>query len=167
MNWQAIGAIGEVVGGLAVIFSLVYLAFQVRQSTRQMFESSRDAHLNAIGVTLQGFSRWRALLSNSENAELWIRGCQSYSSLSEAEQLQFRCLIEELFFTYQALHQRMQESVYDNEPWNRQRESLAAILVTPGGTEWWNARGGLCDPVFAAELEEAASTIRQSGSDAA
>ena len=32
MNWEAIGAIGEVLGALAVVITLIYLAVQVRQA---------------------------------------------------------------------------------------------------------------------------------------
>ena len=41
MNWEAIGAVGELVGGLAVVLSLGYVAYQVRQSSRQIALSSR------------------------------------------------------------------------------------------------------------------------------
>jgi hypothetical protein len=34
VNWDAIGAIGEVVGGIAVVATLFYLAFQIRQNTQ-------------------------------------------------------------------------------------------------------------------------------------
>ncbi|MCZ6719870.1 MAG: hypothetical protein O6944_12065 [Gammaproteobacteria bacterium] len=34
MNWVAIGAIGELVGGAAVIATLIYLAVQLRQNTK-------------------------------------------------------------------------------------------------------------------------------------
>lgn len=33
MNWEAIGAIGEIVGAIAVLVTLIYLAMQVRQSS--------------------------------------------------------------------------------------------------------------------------------------
>ena len=36
MNWEAIGAIGEVLGALAVIGSLVYLALQIRANSRML-----------------------------------------------------------------------------------------------------------------------------------
>jgi hypothetical protein len=36
MNWEAIGAIGEVVGAAGVIASLIYLAAQIRQNTRSV-----------------------------------------------------------------------------------------------------------------------------------
>ena len=34
MNWEAIGAVGEIVGALAVFLTLFYLASQIRQSNR-------------------------------------------------------------------------------------------------------------------------------------
>lgn len=33
MNWDAIGAIGEIVGAMAVLVTLIYLAVQIRQSS--------------------------------------------------------------------------------------------------------------------------------------
>lgn len=45
MNWEAIGAVGEIVGALAVVITLAYLAIQVQQNTRMM---QRDAHLDRI-----------------------------------------------------------------------------------------------------------------------
>ena len=44
MNWEAIGAIGEVVGAIAVVATLAYLAVQLRQNT----QSSRNASWQAI-----------------------------------------------------------------------------------------------------------------------
>ncbi len=34
MNWTALGAIGELVGGVVVVVTLIYLAVQIRQNTR-------------------------------------------------------------------------------------------------------------------------------------
>jgi hypothetical protein len=34
VNWDAIGAVGDVVGGIAVVATLFYLALQIRQNTR-------------------------------------------------------------------------------------------------------------------------------------
>ena len=34
MNWEALGAIGEIVGAVAVVVTLGYLAVQIRQNTR-------------------------------------------------------------------------------------------------------------------------------------
>ena len=41
MNWEALGAIGETLGALGVIVTLVYLAIQIRQNTGSMQEGRR------------------------------------------------------------------------------------------------------------------------------
>lgn len=41
MNWDAIGAIAELLGAIGVIASLVYLATQIRQSRDQMVQNTR------------------------------------------------------------------------------------------------------------------------------
>ena len=54
MNWEAIGAIGEVMGALVVIVTLGYLAIQIRQNTRalriQVNQSRADLAVSA-GMT--------------------------------------------------------------------------------------------------------------------
>ena len=41
MNWDAIGAIAELLGAVGVIASLVYLAGQIRQSREQTHQNTR------------------------------------------------------------------------------------------------------------------------------
>ena len=52
MNWDAIGAIGEIIGALAVFLTLVYLATQIRQNTTRRFRSYRIEG----GVTIRDLS---------------------------------------------------------------------------------------------------------------
>ena len=39
MNWEALGAIAEMIGGVAVLCTVIYLAIQVRQSTAMSREA--------------------------------------------------------------------------------------------------------------------------------
>ena len=43
MNWESIGAIGEVLGAIGVIATLLYLSVQIRQNTRAMHGATLDA----------------------------------------------------------------------------------------------------------------------------
>ena len=60
MNWDAVGAIAEGVGGAGVILTLIYLALQIRGSNRLANAQSR--HL--MSEFAMGISRFRA-----ENAD--------------------------------------------------------------------------------------------------
>ena len=47
MNWEAIGATGEIIGAVGVIVTLVYLAIQIRQNTASLKSSTLQARLEA------------------------------------------------------------------------------------------------------------------------
>jgi hypothetical protein len=48
MNWDAIGAIGEIVGAAAVVLTLAYLAIQIRQAKRSTADQSRIFRANGV-----------------------------------------------------------------------------------------------------------------------
>ena len=43
MNWEAIGAIGEIIGAVAVVVTLAYLAIQIRNNTQIARSATRQA----------------------------------------------------------------------------------------------------------------------------
>ena len=48
MNWEALGAIGELVGAVAIIVTLVYLAFQVKYARIAATDASRANRVQGI-----------------------------------------------------------------------------------------------------------------------
>jgi hypothetical protein len=54
MNWEAIGAIGEISGALAVVLTLLYLARQIKESRKatvaQIYQGRADAASRSIGL---------------------------------------------------------------------------------------------------------------------
>ena len=67
MNWEAIGTIAEIVGAAGVIASLLYLAIQIRQSTKvARAETTKDLYLASRDAILQ-------IASNDELAKIWAR----------------------------------------------------------------------------------------------
>ncbi len=65
MDVMELGAIGELVGGVAVIATLVYLAAQIRQNTRMMQTTSGQA----MSEQVERFTEW--LVENEQARELW------------------------------------------------------------------------------------------------
>ncbi|MEP1472047.1 MAG: hypothetical protein ABJK25_13820 [Halieaceae bacterium] len=90
MNWDAVGAIGEVLGASVVIVTLGYLAVQ----TRQIRKSGQ--HTATLAVT-EAHSRWRsALYNNRDLADLLIKANLG-EALTDAQKLQLHYLHFELF----------------------------------------------------------------------
>ena len=48
MNWEAIGALGEIIGALAVVATLVYLATQVRYAKQAAADQNRLTRANGV-----------------------------------------------------------------------------------------------------------------------
>ena len=67
MNWDALAAIGEIIGALAVVVTLGYLAIQVRHSVNV-------SEATAFKGSTQGFMSTQSALLDSEKARLFIRG---------------------------------------------------------------------------------------------
>lgn len=64
MNWDAVGAVGEIVGALAVVVSLVYLACQIRIQNRE----SRAASAHQV---IEGYRSSISALHEPEMADIW------------------------------------------------------------------------------------------------
>ena len=65
MNWDAIGAIGELIGAIAVVITLIFLTVQLKQNTKSIRASTRSQHTEAVSNTL-------ATLQNQNFASVMI-----------------------------------------------------------------------------------------------
>ena len=83
MNWDAIGAIAELLGAAAVLITLIYLAVQIRH-VREQNQS------NALAPILAALQDFAGRIAESESlASIITRGRESYSSLNAEEKLRF------------------------------------------------------------------------------
>ena len=68
MNWDAISAISQLIGSLAVVLSVLYLAVQVHQSTRVAKLAMQDAAATALREVT------KPLMENAELERIWRSG---------------------------------------------------------------------------------------------
>ena len=87
MNWDALGAIGEVIGPLAVFFTLGYLAVQIRQNTKAVRASALDSSVNAVNAVRV------AMFENVEVTALYRKGLENPDELDDNEKTRFRLLV--------------------------------------------------------------------------
>jgi hypothetical protein len=66
MNWEAIAALAQAAGGIAVVISVLYLAFQIRFARLAAADTSRTAR--SIGVR----ENVLALVNNAELRKNWM-----------------------------------------------------------------------------------------------
>ena len=85
---EELGNLGDFIGGIAVLVTLVYLAIQIRQNTAQVKIGSEIARTDTYARSVESFSNFRGLLiSDSEMADIYLRGCRDIGSLNRVEGL--------------------------------------------------------------------------------
>jgi len=126
MNWDAISAVGEILGASAVLITLIYLAIQIKQNTAAVATSTYES-------VMSGFNDVNVIVaSNSELASVLDRGCQNPGSLNAAEIVQFnfllRCYANQWWKLFK-LHERGSLPV---EEWVVFAREAAQFLDQPG-----------------------------------
>jgi hypothetical protein len=80
MNWDAIGAVGEIVGAVAVVISLIYLAAQIRNQ-------NRESRLTRMHEMSHGFREATSKLLDAEVTDIFVKAIGSFESLTDGERL--------------------------------------------------------------------------------
>ena len=147
MNWDAIGAIGEIIGALAVFISLGYLAVQIHQNTKAVRASALDSSINVIiGVR-------STMYDNAELASIYLRGLQKPEDLDEEERLRFRLLIQNILWAIWNVYVQTESSGLSSSTWATQLPLLDRIVNTPGGVWFWSKYQIEFDETFRDEVE--------------
>jgi len=98
MTIQELGSLGELVGALAVLATLVYLSIQTRQSRIAAQETAKFAALQATHSMLDLYFDWRStLFSNPEHKEIVAKANRGVE-LTEAERFTLSLIFHDLFF---------------------------------------------------------------------
>jgi hypothetical protein len=107
MEWaQVAGNLGEMVGAIAVVATLVFVGIQVRQSRIVMAENNSYARLESLDESRRSFSGWRCMLAaNPELASLWRVGLAG-EELDVDQRLRFRQLQSEYQYLFATAYDR-------------------------------------------------------------
>jgi hypothetical protein len=130
VNWEAVSAIGQIVGGFAVVVSLIYLAREIRSNAR----SARIASLHDI-------NRWLGeLVEHPHLAELYYRGIQDFRSLKGGDLVRFSALMDQAFFIFRELYFQQLDGHLDPRLWGPTETAMRDINAYPGVQAWWRTR---------------------------
>ena len=69
MNWEAIGAIGEVLGAAGVILTLGYLAFQIRQNNRHLAHEAQRSRAQAVRENMKIMTEYAEICMKDSDGE--------------------------------------------------------------------------------------------------
>lgn len=148
MDWDALGAIGEIVGAGAVVVTLVYLAFQIRQNTRS---NQVSAEIQA----LEQLSKWVTRISTDKDAQrLWDLVADGSEPLSAEDSGQYLWIMGELFWLVESAFVQYRRGYLSKAAWMRFERTLVGTLNNKLTREWWENREVPHSPEFRGYVDQ-------------
>ena len=148
MSWDAIGAVGEILGALAVFISLIYLAVQIRQNTRSVSTAATQSALESLNAALQIGAGSKA------NAHVIILGMNDLDALDSDEQMQFTLWLSSFLRTLELAHIHYERKLIDEDVWAGFEAQFAAIMQSKSAQRIWQERQTMFGKRFRTFIEE-------------
>jgi hypothetical protein len=147
MDLQVLADLGEFAGGVAVIVSLVYLAYQVRQNTDSIRSENYSRALDRVAGMQNQLARDRDL------SLFFAKGVADVASLTPQQRIQFTWALYEAFGAFEFMFHAAQSRTLPEEVWARWSSTVAWWLSFPGVQRWWHHRPAPFTASFSAFVE--------------
>ena len=137
MNWDAIGAIGELVGASAVVVTLVYLAIQIRENTRV---AKSEAFRDIASIWNDVFK----MLAQAENSELVMKSLVSYERLESHEKHQFDTYMIAALTALETMIDHLDNEFVVDDVFLSVEGFFRRYFAYEGTIEWWQSGKDAC-----------------------
>ena len=142
MTLQDLGNIGEFVGAVGVVASLVYLAIQIRQNTRSVRASMYQEAVRDVAAASD------VLASDAELARIWRTGLRDFDALQPDERQRFAAYALGLLRRMENVFYQTRHGALDFASWKGLLESLRFMHAQPGFVAWWARAQDVFSPAF-------------------
>jgi len=155
MTLQALGNLGEFVGALGVVVSLVYLARQMQQNTTSVRAASFNSMVqNSISLLEHSFR-------DSEFAAFLHRAQSDPASLTPADQVRWDAYMTAVFRHFGNLVYQHRVGALDRQMWESYERTLEDHLRrTPSWGTWFEENKGVFSAALIDQVERARGRAR-------
>jgi len=147
MNWDAIGAVGEIFGALAVVVTLLYLGRQLRQESLATTGETMSSWLSDYNVLIL------ELLRDAEVSKIIRQGLTDFGSLDSNDQMRFHIWMIAHLLNAQNLYLQRQDGVMHLQLADTVLSFNASMLSLNGGRYWWGTTRAILQPDFVAHMD--------------
>ena len=142
------GAIGELIGGIAIIVSLIYVGIQVNDSASAV----RSASANDANSALQNW--YLQVGSDQETSELMYEALTSEEALSNQQEFQFLMMLHGIFLAFQNSYLLAEEGTIDVELLEGLTGVVLGVKDLPGMKRYWRQRKSYLHSGFADYVDQ-------------
>jgi hypothetical protein len=141
MNWDALGAIGEIVGAGAVVLSLVYLSVQIRTQ-------NKETRLIAMHEIATEFRTTVGVFQNTAISDIFIRANEDYNQLTDSEAVSLISAIYPILRVWEEAYIQFSLGRLDGRLWEAINSQFASYMSYPALNKIWMLRKQHFDQEF-------------------
>lgn len=146
---EALGHIGEFVGAMGVVISLIYLARQLIQNTKSVRAASFNSMVqNSLRLLEHAFR-------DSEFAEFLERAEREPEALTPSERVRWDAYMTAVFRHFGNLVYQHRVGAIDTQMWESYRRTLADDLRRGSWAAWYREHSFLFSTALTEQVEEA------------
>ncbi len=147
MSLDALGNIGEFVGSIGVLVSLLYLAIQIKKNTEAERVSAYRAIVSDFGHMNE------TLASNQGLTQTYVQGMEDFDALASGEKAQVSQVFYMTFRYFENMYYQHRRGYVEDELWKGWERIMLTYFARPGFQSWWRARRDVFSESFASFLE--------------
>jgi hypothetical protein len=135
------GTIAEIVGALAVVITLIYLAIQVKHSKESLDANTKAIRGQAISDVTRNVHDQMQMLAQGHDMTEWFGKFVTGESLNSKDALLTDAFLSAVFMARQNEFLQWQQGLLDETVFKSLHHVTRLILLTPNGEHWWNHEG--------------------------
>ena len=142
-----LGNLGEMISGVAVVISLVYLAIQVRKNTETERTSTYQAVVSDFG------SLNRTMSSTPDLSILYVKAMENFGDLDASEKARVSQLFFATFHYFENMYYQHRKGYLEEDVWLGWKRLMLTYYSRPGFRSWWSIRRDVYSRSFGTFLE--------------
>ncbi len=138
MTLEELGNLGEFIGGIAVVATLIYVAVQIRQNN-SLIRANTDSVNAASVIAFQTFFTTPAsqVVQDESFADIFLRGLSEPDSLSPSEAIRFQSHLQIIFVAFDSGFKLLRSGAMDETHWEPWSLHIRAWMGNPAVRAWW------------------------------
>ena len=144
MNWEAIGVVAEVIGAVAVVATLWFLAVQLKQNSESLKASAAQSVIQSLAHA------YSTTAMSPELCHIIVVGIKDMSKLNEFEKAQLYMWLTSWFRLVEQAYLHYLMGNIPKTTWSGQLTHLQSAMSSEANASFWATR----KRIYSAEFQE-------------
>lgn len=158
IDWDAVGAIGEIVGAVAVVATLGYLALQIKQSTKVARSATRQS------IAEMSVASASDITDDPSLAEAMIKDLRN-ETLAPVERIRMLARCYKAMRHWENIHYQYLAGMLSEDEWRGFRLNLKGLAKWPSMKEYWQNERQFFSAAFQSEVSAIQRELADESSD--